>query len=187
MQAQSWCIQVTKCHFCGQFFTYWWPPVPSIENFPWSHQTIFQILSNLEDRLWAHLSFWKFYLGSVHWSSKLGTLQSLSVWWRFHHIICLLPLCRHEWCGFHGYAGSPKQAKFALHAYGSTLHACSQTLYKWSTKSEAWVPCISMLHSFLCLWRNHNMIWCWGGNTFLASRIRTVTYSKGVNLLIWLL
>ena len=187
MQAQSWCIQVTKCHFCGQFFTCWWPPVPSIENFPWSHQTIFQILSNLEDRLWAHLSFWKFYLDSVHWSSKLGTLQSLSVWWRFHHIICLLPLCRHEWCGFHGYAGSPKQAKFALHAYGSTLHACSQTLYKWSTKSEAWVPCISMLHSFLCLWRNHNMIWCWGGNTFLASRIRTVTYSKGVNLLIWLL
>ena len=161
--------------------------MPSIGNFPWSHQTIFQILSNLEDRLWAHLSFWKFYLGSVHWSSKLGTLQSLSVWWRFHHIICLLPLCRHEWCGFHGYAGSPKQAKFALHAYGSTLHACSQTLYKWSTKSEAWVPCISMLHSFLCLWRNHNMIWCWGVSTFLTSRIRTVTYSKGVNLLIWLL
>ena len=187
MQAQSWCIQVTKCHFWGQFFTYWWPLVPSIENFQWSHQTIFQILSNLEDRLWAHLSFWKFYLGSVHWSSKLGTLQSLSIWWRFHHIVCLLPLCRHGWCGFHGYAGSPKQAKFALHAYGSTLHACSQTLYKWSTKSEAWVPCISMLHSFLCLWRNHNMIWCWGGNTFLASRIRTVTYSKGVNLLIWLL
>ena len=161
--------------------------MPSKENFQWSHQTIFQILSNLEDRLWAHPSFLGFSLDFIRLSSKLGTLQSLSIWWRYHHIICLLPLCRHEWCGFHGYAGSPKQAKFALHAYGSTLRACNQTLYMWSTKSEALVPCISMLHSFLCLWRNRNMIWCWGGNTFLASHIHTVTYSKGVNLLIWLL